>query len=136
MPILSALPSSSFVNEGQELAAGDPTIDELNIVPAKCGHVAPLSRELVRDSFREGAPEVVATAQGIDIAKKVDEAFFGGDNAIANDGLEALAGVQEVEGGELTNLDAFAEAQSLVRMLGAPSPASSPHPPPRCYSHS
>ena len=118
VPVLSALPSSSFVEEGQELAAGDPTIEELNIVPAKVGHVAPLSRELVRDSFREGAPEIVATAQGIDIAKKVDEAFFGGDNPIANDGLDVLGDVQEVEAGEPVNLDAFAEAQSLSEDVG------------------
>jgi HK97 family phage major capsid protein len=118
VPILSALPSSAFVAEGQELAAGDPTIEELNITPAKVGHVAPLSRELVRDSFQEGAPDIIATAQGIDIAKKIDQAVFGGDNAIANDGLGVLAGVQEVDAGELVNLDPFAEAQSLSEDVG------------------
>lgn len=118
VPVITALPASAFVAEGQELAAGDPTVDELLITPAKVGHVAPLSRELVRDSFREGAPEIVATAQGIDIAKRVDLAYFGGDNPVANDGLHELAGVQEVEAGELTNLDAFAEAQSLSEDVG------------------
>jgi HK97 family phage major capsid protein len=118
VPVLSALPSSAFVAEGQELAAGDPTIEELMITPAKVGHVAPLSRELVRDSFNQDAPEIVATAQGIDIAKKIDQSAFGGDNAIANDGLEVLADVQEVDGGPLLNLDPFAEAQSLSEDVG------------------
>jgi HK97 family phage major capsid protein len=118
--VLSGLPSSSFVAEGQELALDDATILELQIIPAKVGHVAPLSRELVRDSFDEGAPEIIATAQGIDIAKKIDQAFFGGDNAIANDGLGVLADVQEVDAGGATilNLDAFAEAQSLSEDVG------------------
>lgn len=118
VPILTALPSSAFVAEGAELAAGDPTIDELTITPPKIGHVAPLSRELVRDSFRDGAPQIVADAQGVDIGRKVDLSFFGGNNAIANDGLGVLAGVQVVDAGELTNLDAFAEAQSLSEDVG------------------
>lgn len=118
VPVLSALPSSAFVAEGAELAAGDPTIEELNIAPAKIGHVAPLSRELVRDSFNQNAPDIVAAAQGIDIAKKIDQAAFGGDNPIANDGLQVLDDVQEVTAGELVNLDAFAEAQSLSEDVG------------------
>jgi HK97 family phage major capsid protein len=120
VPVLSGLPSSAFVEEGQELALNDAVIQELTIVPAKVGHVAPLSRELVRDSFAEGAPEIVATAQGIDIAKKVDQAFFGGNNAIANDGLGVLAGVQEVDAGGATvlNLDSFAAAQALSEDVG------------------
>ncbi len=118
VPVISALPSSSFVAEGQELAAGDPTIEELLITPAKVGHVAPLSRELVRDSFNQDAPDIIATAQGIDIAKKIDLAAFGGDNPIANDGLQVLDDVQEVDAGELVNLDAFAEAQSLSEDVG------------------
>ncbi|MGA5540787.1 phage major capsid protein [Mycobacterium sp. NPDC051198] len=118
VPVLSGLPSSSFVSEGQELSLNDATIEELTIIPAKVGHVAPLSRELVRDSFNEGAPEIVATAQGIDIAKKIDQAFFGGDNAVANDGLGALADVQEVDAGAVFNLDAFAEAQAKSEDVG------------------
>lgn len=118
VPVIAGLPSSSFVAEGAELNAGDVAVDELLIIPSKIGHVAPLSRELVADSFGEGAPEIVATAQGIDIAKRVDLAFFGGNNAIANDGLLVLNDVQEVTAGELTNLDAFAEAQALSEDVG------------------
>lgn len=118
VPVLSGLPSSSFVAEGQELSLNDAVIEELTIIPAKIGHVAPLSRELVRDSFNEGAPEIVATAQGIDIARKIDMSFFGGDNPIANDGLQALTGVQEVDAGTVLNLDAFAAAQSLSEDVG------------------
>jgi HK97 family phage major capsid protein len=119
VPVITALPASSFVAEGAELAAGDPTVEELTITPAKCGHVAPLSRELVRDSFGEGAPEIVAAAQGIDIAKRIDLNFFGGDNAVANDGLLVLADVQEVAAGELVNLDPFAQAQSMSENVGS-----------------
>lgn len=118
VPVLSELPTSSFVNEGQELSLDDGVILELQIVPAKCGNVAPLSRELVRDSFAEGAPDIVATAQGIDIAKRIDLAFFGGDNPVANDGLGVLDGVQEVDVDQLTNLDPFAEAQSRSEDVG------------------
>lgn len=118
MPVIAGLPSSSFVAEGAELVLRDPDIDELNIVPRKVGHVAPLSRELVRDSFRENAPEIVAFAQGVDIAKRIDISFFGGTNPIANSGLESLAGVQHVAPGELVNLDPFAEAQSLCEDVG------------------
>jgi HK97 family phage major capsid protein len=131
VPVLSGLPTSSFVQEGSELNADDAVISELNIVPAKVGHVAPLSRELVRDSFDQNAPEIVATAQGIDIAKRIDLNFFGGDNAVANDGLGVLADVQEVEG-VLVNLDGFAEAQSLSEDVGGvitsfvASPANAP----------
>lgn len=118
VPVLSALPQSQFVQEGQELAVNDATIEELLITPAKIGHVAPLSRELVRDSFAEGAPDIVAAAQGLDIAKKIDLAFFNGNNAVANDGLDVLADVQEVAAGSLLNLDAFAAAQSLSEDVG------------------
>lgn len=118
VPVLSGLPSSSFVQEGQELSLDDPVIEELLIVPAKVGHVAPLSRELVRDSFNEGAPDIVATAQGIDIAKRIDLAFFGGDNPVANNGLGVLGDVQEIDVDELTNLDPFAAAQSHSEDVG------------------
>lgn len=120
VPILSGLPTSSFVQEGAELNANDMVVEELQIVPPKVGHVAPLSRELVRDSFRPegGAPEIVADAQGVDIAKRIDLAFFGGNNPVANDGLLALDGVSEVDAGEVGNLDAFAEAQSLSEDVG------------------
>lgn len=119
VPLLTALPTASFVVEGAELNADDMEIGELQIVPPKVGHVAPLSRELVRDSFRQGgAPDVVATAQAIAIAAKIDFCFFGGSNAVADDGLRALVGVAEVDAGELTNLDPFAEAQSLSEDVG------------------
>lgn len=118
VPVVAGLPTSAFVVEGAELALGDVGIEELTVTPAKVGHVAPLSRELVRDSFRENAPEIVADAQGFDIAKRIDLAFFGGNNPVANDGLQVLAGVQEVDAGELFNLDPFAEAQSLSEDVG------------------
>jgi HK97 family phage major capsid protein len=118
VPVVSALPQSRFVQEGQELAVNDATIEELLIVPAKVGHVAPLSRELVRDSFDENAPEIVATAQGIDTARKIDLSFFGGDSPVANDGIGVLADVQEVDAGVLVNLDVFAAAQSLSEDVG------------------
>jgi HK97 family phage major capsid protein len=118
VPVVAGLPTSAFVLEGAELALGDVDIEELTITPAKVGHVAPLSRELVRDSFRENAPEIVANAQGFDIAKRVDLGFFNGNNPVANDGLQVLAGVQEVDAGELFNLDPFAEAQSLSENVG------------------
>ena len=116
VPTIAALPTSAFVAEGAELSADDPYIGELIITPAKVGHVAPMSRELFRDSA-EAAPQIVATAQGIDIARRIDAAFFGGNNPVANDGLDVLAGVQTVDA-ELANLDAFAEAQSLSEDVG------------------
>lgn len=118
VPVLSGLPAATFVAEGAELAAGDPEILELEIVPAKAGHVAPLSRELVRDSFRQGAPEIVANAQGFGIARVVDASFFGGSNPIANDGLEVLDDVTEVDAGTFDNLDWAAEAQARSEDVG------------------
>ncbi|QVI26170.1 phage major capsid protein [Mycolicibacterium neoaurum] len=119
IPILTADGTASFVAEGAEIPADDAEVSELVITPKKVAALSMISSELATDSINESATEVIGQSLARDTARAVDAAFFGTTTANGPSGLGALAGVSEVEWGTLTNLDAFAEGQSLAEEAGA-----------------
>lgn len=119
LPILADDPSAAWVAEGQEIPVDDPEVSELVVTPKKVAALSVISRELASDSLNPGAQEVVGEALARDVARKVDQAFFGTTTANGPSGLGALTGVAEIDAGSITNLDAFAEGVSMAEGVGA-----------------
>ncbi len=119
IPTVTADPTASWVAEGDEIIPTDPTLTELTITPAKVAGLTIVSRELADDSD-PAAAEVVGQGLARDIARKVDQAFFGAAAAPAPSGLGALSGVQSyVNASAYGNLDFAAEAISKAETVGA-----------------
>ncbi len=119
IPVVTADPTAAFVAEGAEIPISDPTLAELTVTPAKVAGLTIVSRELADDSD-PAAANVVGAGLARDIARRVDEAFFGSALAPAPSGLGALSGVQTyVNASAFTNLDFAAEAISKAETVGA-----------------
>jgi HK97 family phage major capsid protein len=121
IPIIDADASASWVAEGAEITPTDPTISELVVTPAKAAGLTVVSRELANDTS-PAAQEIVGNGLGRSIAVKIDTAYFGDVSTPAPAGLGAIADddLNLVYAGETPgNLDAFAEAMSLVEQDGA-----------------
>lgn len=122
IPLVTADPSASWVAEGAEIGASDPTIDDVVVEPAKIAGLTVITNELAADTS-PAAASIVGSGLSRDIARKIDVAFFGtnGASAVQPDGLEDLAGVTDVDAGAAwANLDPFAEAIANGEGLGAP----------------
>ncbi len=119
IPVVTADPTASWVAEGAEIIPTDPTLAELTVTPAKVAGLTIVSRELADDSD-PAAANVVGAGLARDIARKVDDAFFGAAVAPAPSGLGALSGVQAyVNASAYANLDFAAEAISKAESAGA-----------------
>jgi HK97 family phage major capsid protein len=122
IPIVAADPTAAFVAEGEEITPSDPTISELTVTPNKCAGLTIISSELANDTS-PAAAETVGEGLARDIARRVDEAFFGDLSSPAPAGLESLTAgnaptpVDASAGFDGT--DAFAEAISLAETEGA-----------------
>jgi HK97 family phage major capsid protein len=88
------------------------------VVPDKVAGLTVISRELALDTT-PAATEVVGQALARDIAKRVDQAFFGTTTVNGPAGLGSLTGAQTVVAGPVVDLDPFAEAISLAENVGA-----------------
>jgi hypothetical protein len=113
IPVLADDVSAQFVAEGAEIPADDADIDELEVTPRKCAALSTISRELASDTINPGAQDMIGESLARDSAKVIDRAFFGNTTANGPSGLQSLTGVAEIDAGSLTNLDAFAEGQSM-----------------------
>jgi HK97 family phage major capsid protein len=128
-------PSAAWVAEGERIATSSPTLAEIVVTPSKVAGVVPVSNELIADSD-PAAVDLVGRGLARDIARRVDQAFFGALAAPAPSGLGALADVTVVDAGTgFTNIDPFLEAATAVRWCtssaqcrasASPAPAPSP----------
>lgn len=122
IPLVTADPSASWVEEGAEIGASDPTIDDVVVEPAKIAGLTVITNELAADTS-PAAAGIVGSGLSRDIARKIDVAFFGskGASTVQPDGLGDLAGVTSVAAGTAwANLDPFAEAIANGEGLSAP----------------
>ncbi len=118
IPLVVADPTAAFVAEGAEIPVSDPTLQELAVTPSKVAGLTIISREMADDSS-PAAARVVGEGLSRDIARRVDEAYFGALAAPAPSGLGALSGVQTyVNASAYGNLDFAAEAISKAETVG------------------
>lgn len=119
IPIVQTDAGASFVAEGEEIAATDAVIGELEVIPAKCAGLSIVSSELAEDSDPD-AQKLVGDGLARSIAGALDRSFFGSLSAPNPAGLEGVDGVGTVDAGaKFTNLDAFQEAINRAEDVGA-----------------
>jgi HK97 family phage major capsid protein len=132
IPMVNADPQAAWVAEGAEIAVSDAVLAELDVTPSKVAGLTLITNELAADSSPEAA-QVVGDGLARDIARRLDEAFFGALASPAPAGLESLptttGNAQIVAAGtSFADLDAFAEAQALAENVGATVTAFVAHP--------
>lgn len=121
IPILDVDSSASWVGEGDEIAPADPTLHELIVTPGKVAALTIVSSELAADTS-PAAAEILGAGLARSIAAQLDAAFFGDLPAPAPAGLGSIdeADLNLIYAGATpANLDAFAQAMSLVETDGA-----------------
>lgn len=117
IPILKEDAGASWVAEGAEISADDPTLGELTVTPTKVAGLTIVSKELADDSS-ENAQTLVGEGLARSIISQVDTAFLGNLAAPAPKGLASLLNVTAITG-TLDNLDVFSEAVSAAEVAGA-----------------
>lgn len=120
IPLVTADPSAAWVAEGAEIAASDPTLDDIVVTPAKIAGLTIITNELAADTS-PAAAGIVGDGLSRDIARKIDSAFFGskGASPVQPAGLEDLVGVSAVDAGaDWANLDPFAAALANAEGFG------------------
>lgn len=130
LPVVNVDAAASWVAEGQEITPSDPTLSEITVVPAKVAGLTVISSELAADSS-PAAAQVVGDGLARSIAAQIDAAYFGNLASPAPSGLGALAdtALNTIDAGTTpTNLDAFAQAMSLVELDAATLTAFVAHP--------
>lgn len=113
IPVVGADPSAQWVNEGEEIPPSDATINEVEVTPAKLAGLTIITRELANDSS-PAAAEVVGQGLARDIARKLDQAFFGSVPAPAPAGLGALASAEVQAPAQWADADPFTGAVFLA----------------------
>lgn len=127
-PVVTQDPSAAWCEEGHELVVSDGQIEEIEARLTKLAGITIVTNELAEDSSPE-ASRVVGEGLARDIARKLDEAFFGNLSApAAQKGLGALTGVSQVASATLDNLDAFAQGRALAELNGSTVRAWVAHP--------
>ncbi|GAA1485922.1 hypothetical protein GCM10009625_27260 [Brachybacterium fresconis] len=110
--------AAQWVEEGQEIATSEPTLDEITVIPTKVAGLVPTSRELANDS-NPGAMDIVGRSLARAIRDQIDAAFTGDLAAPAPSGLASLTdGINVIESGPLTDLDPIYEARAAVESAG------------------
>jgi HK97 family phage major capsid protein len=113
VPRVTADPTAAWTAEGAEIAASDPTLDEIDIVPKKLAGLVVISNELATDSS-PAALQVVGSGLVRDLARKVDQAFFGSTVSNGPSGLLSITPTAVDAGDDWVDLDAFEEAKSVA----------------------
>lgn len=119
IPVVADDPNAQWVAEGQEIAPSDATLDEVVVVPRKVAGLSIITRELANDTSPEAAA-VVGDGLARDIARKVDEAFFGNLLTPAPAGLGSIT--PSTNAAAITaweNLDPFTSALFMAESQGA-----------------
>jgi HK97 family phage major capsid protein len=117
-PIVKQDRDTTWVQEGAEITPSDADLDELVCTPLKLAGLSIVSSELMEDSD-PSALEVVGSGLVRDLQLRLDSAYFGTVTANGPNGLGHLTGVTNIDGGTITDLDAFAEALSEAEQVGA-----------------
>ncbi|WP_017555214.1 phage major capsid protein [Mycobacteroides abscessus] len=120
IPIVTADATAAWTAEGSDIAASDAGVAEITVTPKKLAALSIISNELANDSS-PAATELVGQSIARDLARKLDDAFFGNTVANGPSGLESLTNYQLVNTATvpLTNIDAFSEAISKAENVGA-----------------
>ncbi|WFR72476.1 phage major capsid protein [Prescottella defluvii] len=119
LPVVTQDPQAAWVPEAAEIPISDQGLDEVQVRYHALKGLTVLSNELLADSS-PGAAQLVGEGLARDIARKLDEAFFGATVANGPSGIAAASGVQAVEvDGAFSNLDPFHEAISKAETVGA-----------------
>lgn len=120
IPIVNTDPSAAWTAEGEEIALSDATLDEVGTGFNKLAGLSVITRELADDATPQAA-ELVGAGLGRDIARRLDEAFFGakGVNANRPEGLLDQTTGTVNAGTAFTSIDAFTEAQFAAEAQGA-----------------
>ena len=121
VPIVKADPSAAWVAEGAEITPSDSDLDEDADTFHKLAGLTVISSELANDSAPDVA-EQIGLGLARDIARKLDQAFFGSRAAstLAPRGLGDIAGIGTVTApAEWRDLDPFSEAISCAGQVGA-----------------
>lgn len=113
VPVLTEDPSAAWVAEGAEIPPDDAVFAEIVVVPRKVAGLSIISRELAEDSNPQAAT-IIGRGLARDIAKKIDQAFFGSLSLPAPPGLGSLTNVSVATRTDAASLDVFAEALSIV----------------------
>ncbi|MEV5299119.1 phage major capsid protein [Amycolatopsis methanolica] len=116
-PVVTALPSASWVAEMGTIPESDPDVETVIATPKKIAQITPVSLEMIRDSD-PAALTLVATSLAAALANGVDAAVFAA--ATATNGPTALGAVAAtvVDANGYTNLDPFIEAQAEAASRG------------------
>jgi HK97 family phage major capsid protein len=124
VPAVTTDPSASWVAEGAEISPSDMTLAEVTVTPSKVAGLSIISNELATDSS-PAAANAVGSGLARDIARQVDNAFFGDLASPAPAGLRSLTNTGTVTVGDTAgsgawvDLDPFLEAISDAAQLGA-----------------
>lgn len=121
-PLVTSDPTAAWTAEGDEIATSDPTVDDVEVEPAKLAGLVVVTNEAAADT-NPAVSALIGNGLARDIAKKLDTAFFGSKGASTTQpaGLEDLAGVTGVAApAAWADLDVFAEALSNAEGLGLP----------------
>lgn len=119
VPFVSADPVAQWVAEGDEISPSDATLNEIHVIPSKIAGLSVISSELAMDTSPMAA-EAIGSGLARDIARRIDQAYFGALPAPAQSGLGALSGIQTyVNAAAYSNLDSLANAISKVQTVFA-----------------
>lgn len=112
IPLVTKDPTAAWVPEGEEIPTSDMVFDEAEAEFRKLAGLTIITSELAADTANPEAATAVGAGLARDMARTLDAAFFGDEAPDeAPDGLGALAGVTEIDGGTaITNTDPFVEA--------------------------
>lgn len=119
IPLITADPAAQWVAEGDEITPSDADSDEITVTPRKLAGLTIITRELANDSD-PAAAEAVGDGLARDMARRLDEAFFGNLATPAPPGLGSIAPTVVLGAGtDWANVDPFADALSRAEGLSA-----------------
>lgn len=120
-PRITSDPSAAWIAENAEITASEATADDVPVTPKKVAGLSIISNELANDTSPEAAG-VIGGGLARDIARKVDQAFFGtapGNTNVQPGGLEYLAAtVESIAADPAAGIDAFIDAIAAAEALG------------------
>lgn len=129
VPIVLADPQAQWVAEGEEVPLSSTQLGEQVVDFNKLAGLTVITRELANDTDPSVLNEIGA-GLARDIARQIDNAFFGSNAADPNApaGLEDLESITEIEATTLEDLDAFTEARFAAAQHDATVGAFVAHP--------